>query len=634
MKFYFFLNKKNKTNRSKYNRSKTKKRKFGGLRLQVDQSKCHFKTNSRINCGLNVLRTIGILNEKLHEDLEERCYRHHNKSFSKIGQGGMLLENLIDIITKSLDRSIKIHKRVVKTNNIVKCLQAYYDTIQKKEKTRLKEGESIIICLTRDKCISHVVCLTTKDGTAQLIDQQQEETIFTPLDQYFSTHTYIGFIVLEDDKYKKIKFDCDSYIDNLAPPRLIRMISAETESKLKRIRKSSDKGEPSASENEEETIFDCARNGNLECLRSLLEKGEDINKKNPDNYTPLMFAAKEGHLDCVGYLLDKGADTTLVNYNNSTAFILACTNGQCDCIHLFLTKSVNYDTDIITALLLVSEGGFIDCIEMLFHMIVDINISNEKGETALIRASTKGQIESIQYLISKGSDLHIKTNDGMTALMYASGNGHFECVDFLIKNKARVNDQTNSKITPLMYAAGYGHLNCVGILLDNGADIDAVSDVKRTALMYAAGGGHSYCVDYLIESGANLMLKTMNGMTALMIACKNGMANYIEVMNLLIDGGEQGISDINAQDENGMTSLMIATQRQDMEALELLLKENADLSIKDNQGKTAMDYVNKESKDGEYKIETLLKKYKKGGNKNRRTKTRRMNASISSGKKK
>jgi ankyrin repeat protein len=112
------------------------------------------------------------------------------------------------------------------------------------------------------------------------------------------------------------------------------------------------------------------------------------------------------------------------------------------------------------------------------------------------------------------------------------------------------------------------------------------------------------------------------------------MANYIEVMNLLIDGGEQGISDINAQDENGMTSLMIAIQRQDMEALELLLKENADLSIKDNQGKTAMDYVNKESKDGEYKIETLLKKYKKGGNKNRRTKTRRMNASISSGKKK
>lgn len=603
MKFFFFSNNKNKTNKSKNN--KTNKRRInGGLRLQVDESKCHFKTNSQVNCGLNVLRTIGILNEKLHEDLEERCYTTHSKSFYKFGDGGMAVENLVDIITKSIGRPIKIHKRVInRTDKIVACLQSYYDSINKKEKTRLKEGESIIICLTRDKCIGHVVCLTTKDGIAQIIDQQKQTTIFTPLDQYFSEHTYIGFIVLEDHTYKTIKFDCESYINNLDPPKLIRMISDETEQEFGRIHKSSDKGEPSISEYEE-TIFDCARNGNLDCLRKMVEEGQDINKKNPDNYTPLMFAAKEGHVDCVGYLLDEGAVTSLVDNNNSTAFILACLNGQCECIRLFLTRSPDYDTDIVKAFLLVSQRGFIDCIETLFHMIVDINVSNEKGETALIHACKTGQIKSVQYLITKGAALDTKTKDGMTALMYASGNGHFECVEFLIGKGADVNSQTNNQITPLIYAAGYGRLNCVGILLDNGADIDAVSDVKRSALMYAAGNGHSYCTDYLIELGADLTLKDAAGMTALMIACKHGLANYIDVIELLLDNET---TDINERDKNGMTALMIVSQRQDMDAINILLKMGADITIKNNQGKTAKDYS-----------EAFFKKNKKGGRTNKK----------------
>jgi len=612
MKFYFFSDKKNKNNKTK-NRRTNKTKKIGGLRLQVDESKCHFKTNSRVNCGLNVLRTIGVLNEKLHADLEERCYPTYSKSFYKSGSKGMTIENLVDIITKSIGRPIKVHKRVIKTtDNIATCLQSYYDAINKKEKTRLKEGESIIICLTRDKCVGHFICLTTKDGIAQIIDQQQETTIFTPLDHYFSEHTYNGFIVLEDRSYKSIKFDCESYIDNLAPPKIIRMISAETEQEIGRIHKSPDKGQPS--EEYEETIFDCAQNGNLECLHKIIEEGEDINKKNPDNYTPLMFAAKGGHVDCVGYLLDKGADIALVNNNNSTAFIIACSNGQCECIHLLLTKSANYDTDIVKAFLLVSEGGFIDCIETLFHMIVDINVSNEKGETALIHASKKGQIISVQYLISKGAAVDTKTKEGMTALMYASGNGHADCVEFLIDKGADVNSQTNNRLTSLMYAAGYGRLNCIGVLLDNGADIDAVSDIERTALMYASGNGHSDCVDYLIESGADIRLKATNGMTALMIACKNRMANYLDVIDLLLD---TETTDINSQDETGMTALMIAAQNKDMDAINILLKKGADIMIKTKQGKSVMDYIDVEFSK---KTEAVFKKYKKGGRRTRRNK--------------
>lgn len=50
-------------------------------------------------------------------------------------------------------------------------------------------------------------------------------------------------------------------------------------------------------------------------------------------------------------------------------------------------------------------------------------------------------------------------------------------------------------------------------------------------------------------------------------------------------------ADVNAKDENGKTSLMIACEKSNYELAELFLKEYAKIDLKDNLGRTALHYA-------------------------------------------
>ncbi|XP_014663037.1 PREDICTED: ankyrin-2-like [Priapulus caudatus] len=61
-------------------------------------------------------------------------------------------------------------------------------------------------------------------------------------------------------------------------------------------------------------VFTAAQHGNTDCLRTLLDRAEQlgeagvVNKAGSDGATPLFIAAQEGFLDCIELLLSHGAD--------------------------------------------------------------------------------------------------------------------------------------------------------------------------------------------------------------------------------------------------------------------------------------------------------------------------------------
>ena len=57
-----------------------------------------------------------------------------------------------------------------------------------------------------------------------------------------------------------------------------------------------------------DSLFKAAQDGDLERLRTLIEKGVDVNSKTRYSATALSFAAEKGHLEMVRFLLEKGAD--------------------------------------------------------------------------------------------------------------------------------------------------------------------------------------------------------------------------------------------------------------------------------------------------------------------------------------
>ncbi len=151
----------------------------------------------------------------------------------------------------------------------------------------------------------------------------------------------------------------------------------------------------------------------------LIKEGADVNTKDNDGRTVLMFASINGHKDIAQILIDKGADVN------------ATTN------------------DGYTALMNASEFGHKDIVEMLIAKGADVNTKDNDGQTVLMFASINGHKDIAQILIAKGADVNTTNNDGKTALMYACTNNNFKIIKMLIQAKANILIKDNDGETAL-----------------------------------------------------------------------------------------------------------------------------------------------------------------------------------------
>ena len=94
------------------------------------------------------------------------------------------------------------------------------------------------------------------------------------------------------------------------------------------------------------------------------------------------------------------------------SLVLAMTN-----IHFLYIHGVEYESMVL----------------FLFQLATDINYQNKLGNTALMLASNGGHHQFVELFLSKNPDINIQNNNGWTALMFASGKGHCQVVKLLLK---------------------------------------------------------------------------------------------------------------------------------------------------------------------------------------------------------
>jgi len=66
-------------------------------------------------------------------------------------------------------------------------------------------------------------------------------------------------------------------------------------------------------------LVSAAKNGNLELVKFLLDRGADIEEKDGSEDTPLNEAARKGHIEIVRLLINRGARLVSPNNNGKTA---------------------------------------------------------------------------------------------------------------------------------------------------------------------------------------------------------------------------------------------------------------------------------------------------------------------------
>lgn len=213
------------------------------------------------------------------------------------------------------------------------------------------------------------------------------------------------------------------------------------------------------------------------------------------------------------------------------------------------------------------------------------------------------------------------------ALLDAAKTGKVKNVERLLKKEININvaDTEGSKNTALIYAADLGHKDVVKTLVDAGADINARNEEGETAIMKSAFAinfepvnGKNYnnyneIIDILFDKKANLEYVTSNNQTALMLvpnglrsklirkikdSRRSNIKNYFGDYPLIYAASKNDIYllrtliservDVNQQDENGDTALMVASYWGRFSIAKALIDAKAKLNITNKKGDSAL----------------------------------------------
>lgn len=152
----------------------------------------------------------------------------------------------------------------------------------------------------------------------------------------------------------------------------------------------------------------------------------------------------------------------------------------CCCVAALFVATYLYNTKYL-ALNHAAQNGDIATVEQIIKTGVDVNRSDDRGNTALMRAVEYGHIEIVRMLLKAGADPNAKNTAGWTPLWWAMGApNNATTISLLVASGANVNEEWDGQ-TPLMNAATYRDLPVVTALLAAGADPLITNAEGRTA---------------------------------------------------------------------------------------------------------------------------------------------------------
>ncbi|XP_065335878.1 uncharacterized protein LOC135936833 [Cloeon dipterum] len=300
----------------------------------------------------------------------------------------------------------------------------------------------------------------------------------------------------------------------------------------------------------------------------LLTRNVEVNVQDTEGKTAMHYAAEKGKLNLVKLMHEKGANFALTDDDGMNT--LHSATGYFE-IFIFLHEKndallkqrlKNGDTTLHCAI----RSSY--CTKLIKWLIeqcqIDLNSTNSGGETPLLLACTMRRWMIAKMLLEKSVDVHVKDKIGKTALHYAV-NSHDGLED--------------------LHA-----FDVVQELCKRGADLASTDNDGKNAFHHAMKNFHMAL--FIHELNGELVKQRLNnGDTTLHLAIKSDLLNRNQALIMWLL--EQDFVDLNARNALNETPLILACKASlyTWKIVEILLSQNVDVNVRDDNGKSARDFV-------------------------------------------
>jgi ankyrin repeat protein len=281
-------------------------------------------------------------------------------------------------------------------------------------------------------------------------------------------------------------------------------------------------------------VIEAVRKGDRETLRSLLQKGANVNEAEADGATALHWASYRDDLQSADALLKAGAKVNAANDLGATPLWTASQNGSEAMVKRLLDAGANPNLALLsgeTSLMVAARTGSARVVQLLLAKGANINAAGTRKQTALMWAVAQKHPDVVKVLLANKADIHARSaawtdveavpphgylpynrsfpHGGDTALMFASLVGDVASARLLVAAGANVNDADAWGVSATAMAAHSNYEDLVEFLLENGANASA-DDAGFSALHPAIMHRSTRMVKALLEHGANpnALLKT------------------------------------------------------------------------------------------------------------------------------